>query len=310
MVVLSVSVGLMWQFGLFVVPKDDTGAKTLAASLGLVGSMFTAVVALVGTVLKYAIDDRAATQAETEARRNSQLAREEGYRNRVDIAIRAVALLGENNADANQSQIAGAVLALVDLGEVDLAVALLSELWPKGLVSSAVASQVLDAAFASSSAATMRNAAVVMVNNGTRLADERTTIWPFLDRKWPAKLEDNCRLGLVLAAVDWLKSDIQRAGLDSATDCMLVLYGATSDADVIIGDIAASALRPVVQLLPDDWEVNLSGTGAVDMPALQAALEKYASGPYQSQYAVDAESSVRALLSPSAESTTDEEETA
>ena len=132
---LGVASLLMWRMGLLDIPKDDTGAKTLAAALVLLGTVLTAAVTMMGTVIKYSIDERAASEARLQAARNHALAVDAAQRNRIEAAIRAVDLLSENNNDATTHQIGGAVLALVSLGELDLAVALLNQLWPPRLAS-------------------------------------------------------------------------------------------------------------------------------------------------------------------------------
>src|SRR5690606_5158659 len=104
-------------------------AKTLAAALGLMGSVLSAAVALVGIVIKYSVDERSARMAAAEAARNHVLALDAAKRNRIEAAIRAVDLLSENNQNATNHQMGGAVLALSSLGEHDLAVALLDDLW-------------------------------------------------------------------------------------------------------------------------------------------------------------------------------------
>jgi hypothetical protein len=55
--ILGIALGMMKLAGLLDIPTNDTGAKTLAAALALVGTVFSAAVTLVGTVVKYSIDD-------------------------------------------------------------------------------------------------------------------------------------------------------------------------------------------------------------------------------------------------------------
>src|SRR5262249_31500238 len=72
--VLGSALILMKISGLLDIPKDDTGAKTLAASLGLIGATLSAAVTLVGTVVKYSIDDRNARLAAVQAGHNYAIA--------------------------------------------------------------------------------------------------------------------------------------------------------------------------------------------------------------------------------------------
>ena len=173
--ILAIPLGLMWSLGLFEIPKDDTGTKTLATALGLIGSVLSAVITLVGTVVKYSIDDRNAQLAAAEKARTHALAVEAEKRNRIEAAIRAVDLLSENNKDTTENQIGGAVLALVSLGELDLAVALLAQLWPKGLTSALVAEVVLRQALKTvktGSADTQISAAAVLLQNANQIQQD------------------------------------------------------------------------------------------------------------------------------------------
>jgi len=86
--VLGSALILMKISGLLNIPKDDTGAKTLAASLGLIGATLSAAVTLVGTVVKYSIDDRNARLAAVQAGHNYALALDAEKRNRIEAAIR------------------------------------------------------------------------------------------------------------------------------------------------------------------------------------------------------------------------------
>lgn len=250
--ILGIAIGLMFLLGLFEIPKDDPGAKTLAAALALIGSVLSAAVTLVGTVVKYSIDDRNARVAAIEAGRNYALALEAEKRNRIEAAIRAVDLLSENNKDSTQNQIGGALLALVSLGELDLAVALLAQLWPTGLASSHVAEEVVRGALENGSESNQVSAGSVLLQNAERIQMKDGHIWPIPNMGWRTDLPQNCRLGLVLAAAKWMKSQIAK-NPNALPDAAVVLYQATADPDPILKDIAAASLRPLVQALPETF---------------------------------------------------------
>lgn len=238
-VILGIALGLMKFLGLFDIPKDDTGAKTLAAALALVGSVLAAALTLVGTVVKYSIDDR-----------NARLAFEAERRNRIEAAIRAVDLLSENNKDATQSQIGGAILALVSLGELNLAVALLAQLWPTGLASPYVADAVLTAALKNRCEDTQVTAGAVLSQNAEQIQQRGFHIWPISGLGWRADLPEDCRIFLVRAAAQWLKSELV---IDKHVmpDAAVVLYRALKDPSIVVADVAAASLRPLVQALPE-----------------------------------------------------------
>lgn len=291
--ILAITVGLMAMLGLFRTPQDDTGTKSLAAALGLVGAVLSSVVALVGTIIKYSIDDRNARQAEIEASRNYGLAIQAEQRNRIEAAIRAVDLLSENNKDATKSQMGGALLALVSLSEIDLALSLLSELWPKGKTSPAVAEVVLKAALDSKSDETSISAASVLCQNASQINQGRFHIWPFADPDWRSDLPYNCRLSLVMAAAEWLRIDTEQSPHELAT-AAIILYQALDDESSDIGDISAACLRPIVANLDKDIYRGSSTGKMVNVRQIGERLNRYK--PHmQNSYADSCEQQIAAL---------------
>ena len=297
--ILAISVGLMAALGLFTPPKDDTGAKSLAAAVSLVGAVLSAVVALVGTIIKYSMDDRNARQAELEATRNYALATQAEQRNRIEAAIRAVDLLSENNEDATRSQMGGALLALVSLGELDLALSLLAQLWPDGKATASVAEVILIAALKSKSTQTQMAAGVVLFQNAANIQQAGYNIWPLQDLIWRSDLHVNCRLGLVLSAAEWLKS-IAKQDPPFLQDPALVLYGALEDPHPGVAGIAAACLLLVVERLPGSYWAD-NGLGLrITVDQISERLAK-AREPYFSSYAAKYDWELRnvySLLTP------------
>ena len=255
--ILGVAIGLMALLGLFKAPQNDTGTKSLAAALGLVGAVLSAVVALVGTIIKYSIDDRNARQADIDASRNYTLALQAEQRNRIEAAIRAVDLLSENNQDATKTQMGGALLALVSLGEMDLAISLLSQLWPTGKATPAVAGSMLVAALKSNSEQTQVATSIVLYQNASRIAQTGYDVWPLSYPSWREDLYTECRLGLVLAAAEWLVS--VKPERNTLPEAAVVLYQALDDSGKNIANIAAACLRPVVKALAGTAWTDYSG---------------------------------------------------
>ena len=186
--ILVVAVILMFLLGLFDAATDENGAKRLAASLALVGAVLSAVVTLIGIVVKYSIDDR-----------NAQLAVEAERRNHIDVAIRAVDLLCENNQGTTIHQIGGSLLALISLGELELAVSLLATLWPERLVSRHVADVLLRKAILAGSDDVKNDAAVVLSNNTEQIQVQDDMYWPIPNVGWSTDLPVDCRRSLVVS---------------------------------------------------------------------------------------------------------------
>ncbi len=277
LVILGIAIGLMALLGLFMTPQNDSGVKSLAAALGLIGAVLSAVLTLVGTIIKYSIDDRNERQAALDASRNYALALEAEKRNRIEAAIRAVDLLGENNKDTTNNQMGGALLALVSLDELDLAVSLLAQLWPTGNLSPHFARRILAAALKSSSEQTQTEAGIVLYKNASSIQQDGFHIWPDVTMSWRIDLFENCRLGLVCAAAEWLKAEIRmhRQGLPNAT---IILYGALEDPVDIIVDVAAACLRPLVNMLPEEtWVYTPGGPPLVTVRQISERLNKLGS---------------------------------
>lgn len=286
--ILGIAIGLMALLGLFKTPQDDTGTKSLAAALGLVGAVLSAVLTLVGTIIKYSLDER-----------NYALALQAEHRNRIEAAIRAVDLLSENNQDATKAQMGGALLALVSLGELNLAVSLLTQLWPSGKVTAAVADVILPAALKSKSPETQIAAAAVLAQNASRIEQPLANIWPLANLGWWTDLNGNCRLGLVLAAAQWLIS-VATDQPPSLRDPAVVLYQALEDPDTKnIVDIAAACLRPVVNALPDDsWTDNGTGLRVTVADITKRLRLKNPSGASFTSYAANYEKQLNEIYAP------------
>lgn len=307
-IILGTALGLMRSLGLFDKPTDDTGVKTLAAALGLVGALLAAALTLVGTIIKYSIDDRNARLAATEADRNYILALETEKRNRIETTIRAVDLLSENNEDATENQFAGAILALVNLGELDFAIALLAQLWPEDLRSPQVAEIVLKEALESGSVSAQISASTLLRHNAEQIQQQGYHIWPIAGLRWRTDLPGNSRIGLIRAAGQWIKSEIA-IDRESLPDAAVVLYEALADPDEFIADIAAGILGPVVQVLPESARTD-SGGKTVSVEDIAKHLKELPKERI-TQDGVRFESEIRELLVPKADepSTTDSTQT-
>ena len=276
-IILAVALGLMNMLGLFAIPADDQGAKTIAAALALVGSVLASVVTLVGTVVKYSIDTRNAWFTAVESHRSHALGIETEHRNRIDAAIRAVDLLGENNKNATPHQIGGAILALVSLGELELAVALLADLWPSGLASSSVADYVLTNALKSPKDAVNIAAATTLFQNAERIPEEETNIWPVAVNGWNADLPINARTALAIAAAKWMHVEL-KGDRDRLPTALVVLYKALEDPSDSVRDIAAGGLRPLTEVFPPD-RVAYDETGRISIEDLIIRLRNLPSKP-------------------------------
>lgn len=228
-----------------------TGTEALAVSLGVVGAILSALVTLIGILVKYSIDDR-----------NAELAAVAEKRNRIEAAVRAVDLLGENNPH----QVGGALLALVSLGELELAVSLLASIWPAGLVSAHAAGVVVEKSLIAGSEEVKDSAAVVLSRQASQIGQDGYNIWPIPSTGWRTDLPDNCRLGLIHAAAEWMIVELKKSSgpdslpVDSSVDPTLVLIKALDDPHSYVRVTAAACLRPLRDFLPETAAIPLGTT--------------------------------------------------
>jgi hypothetical protein len=240
---------LLYLAGVLPVEPTAGGIKTLVAALALVGTFLAAAVSLIGIVLKDAIDRRSAFLAEAAEQRN-----------RIETSLRAVGLLGTSNGqDAPVHQASGAVLALVNLGEYDLAVALATQLWPAGRASRQAVVQVVREAFRNGTTDTQYAVAALLLFNAPLLTEGRAFLWPFTDLVWPTAAAPRCRIALALAAVESFIADLGKAP-ETNPSATAVLYAALQDAETSVKGVAAAALGPMIRRRSDDDTFNFGAT--------------------------------------------------
>jgi hypothetical protein len=294
--ILLIALLVMKLAGLLDIPKSDTGAKTLAAALAIVGSIISAAVTLVGSVVKYSIDDRSARLAAVEAARNHALAVDAEKRNRIEAAIRAVDLLSENNKDSTVHKVSGALLALSSLGEHDLAVALLNELWSSKLASAGAAEIVLRRALDDGSEYTQISAADVLYRHNDLIKQGDHYIWPGSPARWRTDLPWDCRGALVLAAVGWMKAELAE-DKNHLPVSSVVLYHALNDPDDVVMQIAVGSLTPLIRAFrrfPD--AARSTGDSSVSIGQIAERVGSL-SRELTSVKAIQTQSEIKAVLS-------------
>lgn len=170
--VIAIASGLLWAMGLFDFSGTASAAKALAAVLTLLGTTFATTVTLVGLLLKRSFDAR-----------NLVLKTEAEERLKLDTAIKAVELFKSASGSASPAESAGALFALVRLGEFHFALRLLEQLWPKGTVESPSALWVINNSLHSTETGVPELAALVLSVNSGRLLNNQGGKW------WPSDYE-------------------------------------------------------------------------------------------------------------------------
>lgn len=166
---------VVWRAGLFDV-AERSDAEVIAAVLSLVGGLIAASLTFVGVLLKHSLDNR-----------NLRLAQETEARLKLETSISAVGLLTlEDGRESPPQRQAGSLFVLASLGQLDFALALLDEIWPRGGISVRAANWVVDKALTSDdprlqiagSEVLMANARALATPEGIELPQCASLDWP------------------------------------------------------------------------------------------------------------------------------------
>jgi hypothetical protein len=253
--------GAFWVFGLFDTGGSDSGAKIVAAVLALVGVFITQAVVVVGFALKDSIDKRSQalrqqelSALEAERIRSEERSIREAHRNRVDISIRAVDLIGFDAALSNQHQVGGALLTLANLDEMGLALALAVDLWSSGGISDVVGLELVRKGLGEGQTENVhQEASVLLYRNAHKIrVDDETTNWPLYEANmWPRRLSDQVRYHLAMCAATWFRDDMMAPLMDVSASSR-VLYEALNDSEPAVWEVAAATLRPLADFVSNN----------------------------------------------------------
>jgi hypothetical protein len=152
---------IVWRAGLLDVDAERSDAEVVAAVLSLAGGLVAASLTFVGVLLKHSLDTR-----------NLRLAQETEARLKLETSISAVELLTvEGGNEAPPQRQAGALFVLASLGQLDFALALLSECWPARSISVHAANWVVDKALRSDDPRLQVTGAEVLLANAGAIAE-------------------------------------------------------------------------------------------------------------------------------------------
>lgn len=178
---LALSAAFALRAVLSIDVKTAPSATVIAGTIVASGTVMTAVVALIGLVLRSSIDKRTTRLAEAADLR----AVEEQRRQQMEAAIETVKLLAPPEVASHPPvQASAALIVLSRLGETSLALDLAGELWPQGGITSSSVVSLCDAAFRGDDADAQVTAAALLRSNWRLLrVDEAGQHY-----KWPASL--------------------------------------------------------------------------------------------------------------------------
>jgi len=255
----------------------STSHAYLAAILAFAGVVVTACVTIIGLIVtrqaNYRMERRLSQEHESEARRL-----------KLDAAMRAGALISPMpDATVERASVASGLLALTQLGQADLAVALLVDLWTKeySAISNETAVLVIDAGLRQSSSPNAQLvAAEVLCRNACRLDSCQSLHWPsVIDGGWDTKFGPKTKLLLLDALLSM--SLAAPANENSLRSLAVRLYGvAQGDEDprvrACVGRLI-SALLPSLQRL--GYSDFMQGNQRVLLHQLKEAAQRASRNP-------------------------------
>jgi hypothetical protein len=197
---------------------------------------------------------------------------QDNYQSRIDLALRATDLFGSSgDVPANSAKSAAGLLALAHLDFVDLALALLVDLWspPSVGVSTETAIQVINAALKTGSPDVQLLAAQLLMQHANILDITNPLHWPSsVDGKWVAGLPYVVKLLIIDALVRMaMASSLTESAL---RELAIRLYGAcTADSDQQWKGFIGTLMRAIIPALQSLNYQDFSGSAGHDFLTLQ-----------------------------------------
>lgn len=177
---------LLWKLGLFEFTGANASTKIIAATLALIGGLFGSLVTVLGIFLKHSLDQRAERRLEIDSDRNDVLRKEAEQRLKLEAAIQAVQLLSTSSGkDVPETQRAGVLFTLADLGQEDLAINLAIQMTDAGNIDAVTLDSLIDRALKSNDEGTVRDALFLLSNVASTMFLEKKDRW-----HWPTCLNE------------------------------------------------------------------------------------------------------------------------
>jgi hypothetical protein len=277
----SVLFGMLWWIEHIKYSGTSAdSAKVIASVVALVGTLFTAVVSFIGLFLKHSMERHNSKMLRLESDRNFELKVEaeqrlnlENERNlalkkdaeerlRLETAIKAVELFRSASGAVSSSESAGALFALLSLGQHGFALRLLQNLWRKGGIDTPSAVWAINKALQSGSEESQRLGAKILLENATRLPDETGGIyWPsLLSESWQLEIFHTARANIAEARLRALMSKSIDSWDEGEIHHTLVLLASMQNTEPkpYLRHLATIALEQVLTAYvnwPDDMKI-------------------------------------------------------
>ena len=190
LVILSIWLGISSYQTL----KSSEGSA-IAAVVAFIGVLITTVISLLGILVKSSYDQRS-LKLEIEAEKRLKL----------ESAIEAISL--QSTPDGRPSSIgqqSSSLILLAELKQLELALVMLSHMWPEENITPAAAARLIDIGLQSENPINEAMSAEILLHNSTRLVNPSTCeiAWPeIITNKWTLKVKPSSRSLILSALID------------------------------------------------------------------------------------------------------------
>lgn len=171
------------------------------------GSFVSALVSIIGVLLKHTVDRQVESRLEAESQRTKVLQWEAEQRLKLEAAIRALQLFSTSSGSPSPAiQRNGALFTLASLGQHELTLTLAADMLPKGELDAETASSLAGQALERGEETIQAQAIMLLNDNASRLITERGCALPECLKNWDGRLSQYVRewapavLGKVMAS--------------------------------------------------------------------------------------------------------------
>jgi hypothetical protein len=269
LVVLVVALPLV-LLGPLHLAGDNAGK--LAAVLAFAGVLVTAAVSVIGFTVTRQSERRLSREGEDESRRL-----------RLDAAMRAGASFSSPTSEpVDPASIASSLLALTELDNADLAVALLVEFWSRRTekVSTETAILIIDAALRSKQPNAQLIAAELLCKNAQNLGSCESLHWPsVIDGCWVQEFGPKTKLLLVEALI--IMTLARPVNENSLRSVAVRLYGIfAGDSDERVKGCVATLIESLIPSLENQgYQDFMQGNQKVMLSDLRSAAGQATENP-------------------------------
>lgn len=284
--------------GALLSPLGNGPSARLAAVLAFLGVIITYSANVIGVSVQRQAQRRLAEEHDQTEKRLDLEYRENSLRLELDAAMRAGQLINPSGADGLRSSgpaaIASGLLALTNLKQTELAVALLVDLWSNtideagrhqenhnGQISSEIAILVINRALCSDSRNAQLVAAELLCRNAYKLTSTQSLHWPAaIDGHWRTDFSPKTKLLLVEALVNMTVCPDKPADEGALRSVAVRLFGISKHEEervkACIGKLI-SAILP--SLLGCGSKELVQGEVMVSIEELQHAADRCGDNP-------------------------------